>query len=328
MTSAEKSKTSLRRRTVLATAIAVIGLAGAANAYADPDPVDLKVVDRDTGQALQIWRHHGRLFIAGEPGARYSLRVTNHTDGRVLVVMSVDGVNIVTGETASYDQRGYVLGAYDSYDVNGWRKSNDEVAAFAFAPLPQSYAARTGRPSDVGVIGMAVFTERAPVEAEVQAPHPLPPIRPQWRDEPYRGAFGAADSATSRVAAPPPTGGRAASPAPFAAPAPPVNVAAARKAAPSTAATASPLISAFIAERRDEKLGTAHGAREWSAVNMTTFERATAYPQSIRRIEYDTYANLVASGVIRPYPSPEHRPQPFPSNPDGAGYVPDPPPEP
>ena len=62
-----------------------------------PDPVDLKVVDRETGQALRVWRHDGRLFVAGEPGARYSLRVTNHTDGRVLVVMSVDGVNILTG---------------------------------------------------------------------------------------------------------------------------------------------------------------------------------------------------------------------------------------
>src|SRR5580693_815901 len=135
---------SLRRRTLLATAIAALCLGGAACAHADP--VDLTVIDRDTGQPLRVWRHHGRLFVAGEPGERYGLRVTNHTGGRVLVVLSVDGVNVLTGETAAWDQRGYVFDAYASDEVSGWRKSNSEIAAFAFAPLPQSYAARTGRP--------------------------------------------------------------------------------------------------------------------------------------------------------------------------------------
>src|SRR5580704_13573287 len=150
MTATNSLMTSLRRRTLLAAAIAVIGLAAGGCAHAGQDPVDLKVVDRDTGRVLRIWRHDGRLFVAGDPGDRYSLRVTNHTDGRVLVVLSVDGVNIISGETAGYDQ-------------TGWRKSTTEVAAFTFAPLPQSYAARTGRPADVGVIGMAVFNERVAI---------------------------------------------------------------------------------------------------------------------------------------------------------------------
>src|SRR6185437_10990140 len=95
---------------------------------------------------------------------------TNHTGGRVLVVMSVDGVNIITGQTAGYGQRGYVFGPYQSYDVTGWRKS---------------YAARTGRPGDVGVIGVAAFKER--VVAPVPAPIPVSPAleaRPQWRRNP------------------------------------------------------------------------------------------------------------------------------------------------
>ncbi len=160
MTIADKPKTSLRRRTLFAAAIAGLALAGAASACAHADPVDLKVVDRETGQPLKVWRHAGRLFVAGQPGARYGLRVTNHTGRRVLVVLSVDGVNILSGETAGYDQRGYVFGPYETYDLNGWRKSDSEIAAFAFAPLSQSYAARTGRPGEVGVIGMAVFKEK------------------------------------------------------------------------------------------------------------------------------------------------------------------------
>jgi hypothetical protein len=307
MTTAKRTMTSVGRRAVLGTALAMalsaIGPAGAAKAEAAGDLVDLTVVDRTTGEQLRTWRHHGRLFVAGQPGARYSLRVANHTDGRVLVVMSVDGVNILTGETAAYGQRGYVFDPYQSYDVSGWRKSDTEVAAFTFAPLPQSYAARTGRPVDVGVIGIAAFKERvfAPVAA---APVAEPSSRA--RSDPSNGVeelvVTGQRNAPSPAARPPAT----ARMAPFP-----------RSAAPSDAIVA--------AERRAEKLGTGHGAREWSVTYTVPFERATAYPQLIRRIEYDTFDNLVASGVIpRPWDG-GRRPRPFPSNGDEGRYVPDPP---
>jgi len=317
MTSADFAGTPLRRRTVLATAIAMIGLTAAASAFADP--VDLTVVDRETGQPLRVWRHHGRLFVAGEPGARYSLRVTNHTDGRVLVVMSVDGVNILTGETAGYDQRGYVFRPHESYDVSGWRKSNTEVAAFTFAPFSDSYAARTGRPSDVGVIGMAVFKEQVAIPAPMAM---APAIQPDWRDQADRGSSAPAPADAARRAIPAPSAALAAPPAPP--PPPPLNIPPAPRAAPASRA----MTSSLLAERQDEKLGTAHGAREWSVVNLTAFERATSYPQFTRQIEYDTYDHLVASGVIAPTRYGENRPRPFPSDPDGAGFVPDPPNEP
>ena len=288
----EDTKMRVQRRTVLAAALVLIGMAGATAALADPDPVGLAIVDRDTGQPLPVWRHHGRLFVAGEPGVRYSLRVSNHTDGRVLVVMSVDGVNILSGETAGYGQTGYVLDARESYDVSGWRKSDTEVAAFSFAPLPQSYAARTGRPGEVGVIGVAVFSERVPVR-------PLAAERRAW---------------PGPVPAPPPAMPLA---APGAAAADSVGevVVTGSRIARHDAGSAAP----------DEKLGTAHGAREWSVVHDVAFNRATPYPQSIRQIEYDTYDNLVASGVIPRGRGDDHRPRAFPSQPHGEGYVPDPP---
>jgi hypothetical protein len=258
---------SARIRATLASAIALIGLAGAAHARADA--VDLSIVDRDTGQVLRTWRHHGHLFVVGRPGDRYSLRVANHTEGRVLAVVSVDGVNVVTGETADYSQRGYVLTAHASYDVTGWRKSNSEVAAFTFAPLPQSYAARTGRPADVGVIGMAVFREK------VYAPPPEPEVSENV-------VTGFSTFAPSQRAASAPAV-RGAAPAP-----------------PPPPSTARADAAAANEERQDEKLGTAHGAREWSAISLVDFERATSHPQFIRQIEYDTYANLVAAGVIGP----------------------------
>ena len=47
-----------------------------------------------------------------------------------------------------------------STEITGWRKSLTEAAAFYFTALPDSYAARTDRPDNVGVIGVAVFRER------------------------------------------------------------------------------------------------------------------------------------------------------------------------
>ena len=125
---------------------------------------DLSIVNRSTGERLPTYRHGGRLYVAGKPGDRYALELTNRTGERLLTVVSVDGVNVVSGETASASQRGYVLAPLGSTEIAGWRKSSQDVAAFYFTALPDSYAARTNRPTNVGVIGIAAFREyREPV---------------------------------------------------------------------------------------------------------------------------------------------------------------------
>jgi hypothetical protein len=132
--------------------------------------VDLAVVDRDNGQWLPDVSHRGDRWIAGTPGHRYGVRLTNTSGQRVLVVLSVDGVNAVTGETAHPSQAGYVLEPWQSSEIAGWRKSYDDIAQFVFTDLHDSYAARTGRPDDVGVIGVAVFTEAPPIHSQHRAP--------------------------------------------------------------------------------------------------------------------------------------------------------------
>lgn len=121
---------------------------------------DVRIINRDSGEILTMYLYKGDYWVAGEPGARYAVELKNTARRRVLNVVSVDGVNVVTGETAAFDQPGYVLTPGQSYDVSGWRKSRREIAAFEFTSLPRSYAARTGRPDDVGVIGVAVFREK------------------------------------------------------------------------------------------------------------------------------------------------------------------------
>ncbi len=157
------------------------------------DLVELDVIDRDNGQWLPEYGHRGEDWIAGMPGHRYSVRLTNTTGQRVLVVLSVDGVNAVTGQTAAPSQGGYVLEPWESAEIAGWRKSLEDVAQFVFTDLPDSYAARTGRPDHVGVIGIAVFRERQ--VRPVYAP-PSPPIASQT------GARERAAATAAKAAAP------------------------------------------------------------------------------------------------------------------------------
>lgn len=135
--------------------------------------VRLDVVDRDGGAPWPQYRHGREAWVAGEDGQPYALRLTNQTGARVLVVLSVDGVNVITGETAAPSQSGYVLEPYASAEIDGWRKSMHEVAAFRFSSAAHSYAARTGRPFDLGVIGAAVFREAVVPDAW---PSSAPPI--------------------------------------------------------------------------------------------------------------------------------------------------------
>ena len=135
-------------------------------------PVDIEVLDQKTGRILPVYWHDGDRHIAGEPGREYEIRLRNRGECRVLAVTSVDGVNVINGRTATPAQSGYVLDPWGLVEIDGWRKSMDEVATFYFTALPDSYAARTGRPDNVGVIGVALFRERErpmPMESEYLA---------------------------------------------------------------------------------------------------------------------------------------------------------------
>ena len=99
------------------------------------------VIDRDTGEHLAVYWHEGQRWVAGAPGHRYAVAVRNRDAGRILAVVSVDGVNAVSGETAGWNQSGYVLSPGQSYDIRGWRKSSAAVADFLFTRVEDSYAA-------------------------------------------------------------------------------------------------------------------------------------------------------------------------------------------
>jgi len=155
--------------------IAAIAVAIATPAAAVGSLTDITVYDRTEGRRLQVYWHQGRAYVVGKPGNEYQVSLRNRSGDDVLAIVSVDGVNVITGQTASPQQSGYVLAPRGGMDILGWRKSMAETAAFYFTPLSDSYAARTGRPDDVGVIGVALYRKKyTPPPAPVGQPFPGP----------------------------------------------------------------------------------------------------------------------------------------------------------
>ncbi len=263
----------------------VLALAASAEAAAVGSLARVSVVDRDSGVTLRTYYSRGEYWVAGDPGARYAIEVRNCAGGRLLAVTSVDGVNVLSGDTAGFDQAGYVFDPGERYQIPGWRKSNSEVAAFTFTDSSDSYAARTGRPANVGVIGIALFRER---------PQPVygpPKVAP----------------------APAPESGEAA----------PFGGGASRSRAEDTTATAGAPALQRAAPAPETRLGTGHGEREYSYVADTEFHRMQPQPNEVIRIRYDSFENLVAMGIVRKPRASWHAPDPFPG-PEGR-FVPDPP---
>jgi len=110
---------------------------------------------------LPTVRHAGKIYLpVPEVGAEYTLRVCNDGPRRVVAILSVDGLSVLNGKPASEEHPGYVVAPFSHVIIPGWRRSKDTVAAFRFVDLAGSYAARVGRPENVGVIGLVAFEEQ------------------------------------------------------------------------------------------------------------------------------------------------------------------------
>lgn len=338
----------MRKFPAMPSARLMLSLAAAALLPAPPAAAigqlaDISIIDRASGRSLPVYRHAGQWWVAGRPGARYAVSIRNQSGGRILAVTAVDGVNAVSGETAAWQQTGYVLEGWQRHDVAGWRKSDAEIAAFEFTALENAYASRTGRPTHVGVIGVALFRERVDVMPQRVAPVPVAPAARHEKPEAMREAQGAAapgPQAPESPAPPPPasaaaSSASAASPPSTAAPndsersgdAPQSGAPAATAGAEARSRAAAPgtITAPMPQARRDLRLGTGHGPREISQVVRTRFERLRSEPDEIISLRYDSYDNLIAMSVIRfPSKPPGLVPDAFPAS-ARTGYVPDPP---
>jgi hypothetical protein len=225
----------------------------------------------------------------GQLGARYTLRVSNHSGRRIEAVVSVDGRDVVDGKPADFrSKRGYLVPAWGSIDIDGWRISHSEAAAFRFSSVPDSYAARTGSAREVGVVGVAIFPERYVPPYAYRMPQPLatPP-------GPYRDQYGYDEDLRERSSGPAPHAKKGADAAGRAAP----------SAAEAPLADAAPAGSAKseaapYARRSRPGLGTEYGEAVSSPIYEVEFVRANAgRPAAVLGMRYNDREGLIAMGI-------------------------------
>ncbi len=254
------------------------------------------------GAVAPTFQHAGESYVQGQIGARYTLRVVNHTGRRIEAVISVDGRDAIDGKAADVrNKRGYLVPGWGSVDIDGWRLSRAEVAAFRFSSVADSYAARTGNAREVGVIGVAVFPERhvprpRPIYTPPQYPYHQPPHWPRWRDDagglgasPPADRYGSADESENKGEVESLARKSKASGAPSAAAASP---------APPASRSAEAQAEAGPSPRRRPGLGTEFGEAVNSPVQEVNFVRANAgHPAVVLGARYNDRDGLLALGI-------------------------------
>jgi hypothetical protein len=257
---------------------------------AEKTPYTIDLVN-ESGERLETHQHRGRFYVHGQAGERYSIRVNNPTDRRVEAVISVDGLDVVDGETADFkSKRGYVVPARGNLVIDGFRVSTQAVAAFRFSSVAASYAGRKGKARNVGVVGVALFAEKARPQLVLPV---QPTIRPRPRPHHHHGRktnpapnpdnFDMEESKAS-------TDDRL-SEAPRSRPAPSGTGGAvsrhSRRIRPD-----------FQKKKERSGLGTRFGERRSSGVSFTQFVRAhQTRPTSFAELRYNDARGLLALGI-------------------------------
>lgn len=280
--------------------------------------VEVRVLD-PRGKALPGTRHEGQLYVAGKKGSQYQIRVRNKGSKNVMVVVTVDGRNIITGEPGDYHGSGHVIGPKSSWTFKGWRTSDDEVAAFEFGKKKDAYSTEMGSPENVGVIGVAVFEELEPdpviktVKEYVPMPYPVypQPTYPYPRRDIWWTTIGTGVEPNGNVL----FGGVQAGGS---------EVFAARGVTYSTCSntvTSSGLsvkLDSHIAQegQKQQRLGTGWGEQLSSPVRSVSFQKATEEPCEVHTIRYDSLGALRERGImVRPSEKRQEVPQAFPESP-------------
>lgn len=245
-------------------------------------------LEDEFGNSLQKFHHRGQVFAMGRMGQRYNLRVTNRTGRRVEAVVSVDGRDVLSGNPGDYKgQRGYLVPAWGSVLIEGFRTSLSEVAAFRFTSPSDSYSSRMGSPENVGVIGAAFFPEAEP---------PPPPPRPVYRvpSRPYPAD--SYDDGYGRESSRQKSGGS--------------GLGSSAPAAESQAAPSPSRADSYRDEASASNIGTQYGEQTSSEVVEVSFRRARPrHPDQVLTVRYDDRDGLEARG-IRTWPRPRPRPEP------------------
>ena len=220
-----------------------------------------------------------RFYLEARPRASYAVKLANRTGERLGVLLTVDGLNAISGERDAAPGRMYVLGPWEQMTVGGWRTSLADVRRFTFVDERASYAVRSGKANGrIGWIEVAVYREQ---RRYVARPRPWP-----WREDGGRSEESeSADEARSGSMPPPASAPSEGADAPSAK----------LEAAPSERSRNSPGGGSFP--------GTGWGPRTEDPAVVVTFEPESA-PADRVTLRYEYRSALLALGVLpRPWPA-------------------------
>ncbi len=125
------------------------------------------------GRPAMEYAASGRRYIEALENAEYELRIHNPTGSRVAVALAVDGLNSIDARhTSAWDAHKWVIEPYGTIYVRGWQMSSENARRFYFTTEQNSYAARLGQASNLGVISAVFFRERRPITILPVTPAP------------------------------------------------------------------------------------------------------------------------------------------------------------
>lgn len=114
--------------------------------------------------------HKGLTFVEGRLDQPYTIKLRNDSAQRVMALLSIDGLNVIDGEPCTPASRGYIIPAYTTVDIDGWRTSLAEIRRFKFEGKAASYAkSMTGEVQNCGIISAKFFSEKFDILKVMQA---------------------------------------------------------------------------------------------------------------------------------------------------------------
>lgn len=126
------------------------------------------------GRPLEEYRARGKSYVEAIAGAEYEVRIHNPLPYRVAVALAVDGLNTIDARhTTAWNASKWVIEPYGTINVGGWQMSSERARRFYFTSERDSYGAKLGETSNLGVVSAVFFRERRPYPVPV-APPPRP----------------------------------------------------------------------------------------------------------------------------------------------------------
>ena len=135
------------------------------------------------GRPLEEYYARGKSYVEAIEGAEYEVRIRNPLPLRVAVALAVDGLNTIDARrTTAWNASKWVIEPYGTINITGWQMSSERARRFYFTSERDSYGAKLGQTSNLGVVSAIFFRERQPIILPVvPPPRPRPPYEEEGR---------------------------------------------------------------------------------------------------------------------------------------------------